>query len=913
MSTSVVLLRASTPSQLVPPEQLTCEHQTDPLAVVSAHPRFGWILKPRDAGARGVVQSAWRIVVSSSREKLSRDEGDLWDSGRVVSNETININYAGKALTAEQTGFWKVEVWDGQAAGSGWSVPAQFVMAPAHFEARWIAATPTDSGEGATRPMPVFRKQFGIDKPVERALLYVSGMGQYEAAINGKKVGDRELTPGWTDDRKRVLYDVYDVTALMNQGENAVGVLLGNGMFNVAQTPGRYTKFVGSLGVPQLLLQLDLRFSDGTSQMVATGPNWQTTAGPITFSSTYGGEDYDARAVPAEWNVAGSVASSAWQNAVVVPGPGGMLAPEETSPLKVIHVYRPVSETALPSGARVFDLGQNFAGWPAITVEGQAGAQIRLTGGELLAADGSVSQHSANAGPETGAQWYTYTLSGHGVEAWHPRFSYWGFRYVQVEVTGNVRLLSLEGDAVHSSAPETGMFDSSIPMLNRIHTLILRAIENNTESVLTDCPHREKLGWLEQTHLMGSAINYDFDLQRFYQKIADDMGDAQLPNGLVPSIAPEFTVFGNPRNDFDDSPEWGSASVLAPWIAYQRYGDLEDLRSHYATMRRYVDYLTGRSVDGIIEYGLGDWYDIGPQPPGVSQLTSRGLTATAVYYQDIVTLERTAALLGDPQEQQKMAALRDLVGKAFQQRFYRPDRRSYDRGSQTADAMPLVLGLVPLADRAAVLENLIADIHAHRDHVTAGDVGFHYVVDALEENGASNLLLDMLLRTDSPSYGYQLTKGATSLTEAWDADPDSSLDHLMLGHAEEWFYAGMAGIRIDFGKDAPYPIVIEPATMERVDSADVSYHSVRGVIRVAWKHAQRQVQLDVTIPANSSAMVVLPGWAEKSVREGSVPASQAAGVKFVKMDGASPVYRIESGHYQFSFLAPPGDPSAAVH
>ena len=866
------------------------------------------MLEARDAGARGVRQSAWRILVSSSRETLNRNDGDLWDSGRVPSRETLNISYQGKALDPEERAFWKVEVWDGNGASSGWGAPAQFTMAPARLVAEWISAAPADSAagreEGVTRPMPIFRKQFAVDKEVTRALLYVSGMGQDEVHVNGKKAGDREMAPGWTDYRKRILYDTYDVTPLMHQGQNAIGVLLGNGMFNVVRTPGRYIKFVGTFGEPQCLLELHLEFRDGTSGVIATGPDWQTTAGPITYSSTYGGEDYDARAVPAAWDVPGEVVRRVWQSADVVPGPRGALHPEVTAPIKVMHVYRPISRRILPSGAVVFDLGQNFAGWPEIAVQGQAGAHIKLISGELLAADGSVSQSSSNGHPVRGAQWYTYTLSGHGVEHWHPRFSYWGFRYVQVEITGTARVQWLEGDAVHSSAIETGTFDSSIPLLNRIHALILHAIENNMESVLTDCPHREKLGWLEQTHLMGSALNYDFDLQRLYEKIEADMGDEQQPNGLVPTTAPQYTVFASPRGVFDDSPEWGSAAVLDPWIAYQRYGDREELHNHYATMRGYVDYLTSRSVNGIVDYGLGDWYDIGTGPPGFSQLTSRALTATAVYYQDIEAVEATARVLGDTPEEQRMATLRGLVGKAFQQRFYHPDEQDYDRDSQTANAMPLVLGLVPPQDRTAVLQHLVADIRAHNDHVTAGDVGFHYVVDALQNNGASNVLLDMLLRRDAPSYGYQLSRGATSLTEAWDANPDSSQDHLMLGHAEEWFYAGIGGIHIDFARDAAHPIVIEPAILPRIASASVSYRSVRGMIRVTWRHGQNQTALDVTIPVNTTALVMLPAFTEQTLREENRSARQAEGVRFEKIEGTSAVFSVESGHYRFSFPAP---------
>jgi hypothetical protein len=904
------MAQASRAADLLPPASLTCNHQENPLAVDSSRPLLGWVLKAANSSTRDVRQSAWRMLVSSSPAALQRGSGDLWDSGRISSSRSMNTLYAGKALLPEQRVYWKVEVWDGQGIASGWSAPASYTIAPARWTAQWIAAAPAGSAEGrdegVTAPMPVLREAFELRKPVARALLYISGMGQDEVHLNGTKVGDRELTPGWTDYRKRILYDTYDVKPMLRPGQNVIGVLLGNGMFNVAQTPGRYTKFVGSFGQPQCIAELHVLFADGTRAVIGTGSNWKTTPGPITFSSTYGGEDYDARRVLAGWDSPGTFDTAVWHAAAVVPGPGGQLQSEITAPIRVMHVYRPVSRKTLSSGAVVLDLGRNFAGWPEMVVRGAAGARIQLTSGELLNPDGTVSQASANARPGE-AQWYSYTLSGRGLERWHPRFSYYGFRCVQAQITGRVRIVLLTGDAVHSSAEPTGEFTSSIPLLNQIHTLILHAIENNMQSVLTDCPHREKLGWLEQTHLMGSAMNFDFDLQRLYDRIGNDMEDAQKPDGGVPSIAPQYTVFGKPDSPFNDSPEWGSAAVLDPWIAYQRYGDPEALRAQYPMMRRYVDYLTSRSSNGIVDYGLGDWYDIGLRPPGYAQLTSVALTATAVYYQDILALAETARVLGDSQEAAQLEPLRAAVAAAFQQRFYHPDRHFYDRDSQTANAMPLVLGLTPPQDREAVLQHLIADIRAHNNHVTAGDVGYHYVVDALMENGASDVLLDMLLRTDAPSYGYQIQQGATSLTEAWDASPRSSQDHLMLGHAEEWFYAGLGGIHIDFSRPPDDQLVIDPAILARIASADVSYRSRLGMIRVAWKHEAQQTTLALTIPPNVAATVVFPSSAPAGIREGGAPASQARGVTFLRQDRDSPVFRVASGHYLFSIPASQDD------
>jgi hypothetical protein len=408
-------------------------------------------------------------------------------------------------------------------------------------------------------------------------------------------------------------------------------------------------------------------------------------------------------------------------------------------------------------------------------------------------------------------------LKDGSVETWHPRFSYYGFRYVQVEKTRGAsgdtpEVVSLRGDFVYDNVEEAGQFSSSNNLLNRIHQLINEAIKSNLNNVITDCPHCEKLGWLEQTYLLGSALMYGYDLERVYDKISGDIQDSQTADGLVPEIAPEYVVFPPP---FRHSPEWGSAVVLDPWTAYQHYGDVRNIVAHYEDMKRYVDYLGSKANDGIIAYGLGDWYDIGPGEPGPSKLTSLGLTATATYYADIATLRRMALLLGKKSDAEHLDQLGRSVYDSFNRHFYKEDQKNYDRGSQTALAMPLVLGLVPDEDRAAVLDNLVADIRSHNNHVTAGDIGFHYVVSALLDGGRSDVLYGMLSRTDSPSYGYQLAQGATTLTEAWDANPRHSQNHFMLGHAEEWFYRGLAGIDFDLSRPEEQWLRIRPLAGRR--------------------------------------------------------------------------------------------------
>lgn len=756
------------------------------------------------------------------------------------------------------------------------------------WQAHWISAS-------ESRPLPIFRHSFTVNGRVAGATLYISGLGQFEAHINGRNVTDAVLTPAWSDYRKRIYYDTYDVTALLQSGENVIGVMLGNGMYNVEKTPGRYTKFQGSFGKPKLIAELHLRLADGHEQTIGTGSEWKTSPGPITFSSTYGGEDYDARLEQPGWDAPGFHDQS-WSRAAVVEGPGGKLVPEDIPPVKAFDRYEPIKETHPRPGVFVYDLGQNFAGWPEIEVSGLQGSSVKLIAGELLDANGLVTQRSANAYPDKQNS-FTYVLRGEGVERWHPRFSYYGFRYVQVEASGNPfpEVHHIDGRFLHDAVNIDGRFTSSSDLLNRIHTLIDRAMLSNMFSVLTDCPHREKLGWLEQTHLAGSSLMYNYDLSALYAKMADDMQDAQLANGLVPDIAPEFTVF---ENGFRDSPEWGAAVILSPWTAYQFYGDIRLLRNHYDSMARYLVYLGSRAQGHLLLYGLGDWYDIGPGAPGVSQLTSPGLTATAIYYQSLTTMARIATLLRHPEDAAKYTSEAGEVKAAFNARFFHPETNQYDKGSQTANAMPLVVGLVPEDRRDAVLANMVADIRSHNNHVTAGDIGFHYVVRSLTDGGRSDVLYDMLSRSDKPSYGYQLAYGATTLTEAWDANPESSQNHFMLGHAEEWFYRGLAGIDFDLTRDRDSRIRIHPAIVGTVQSATATFQSKLGKIASDWSRSGDTLHMNVTIPAGGSATVLFPTGYNKSITVNDHPLRNATGLRVIQAQNASGCV-VTGGTYHF--------------
>lgn len=905
------------------PQNLRCEWRVNPLGIDAVRPHFSWTLRSSDARRRGAKQAAYQILVSFPAPGKGGNAAQAWDSGKVSSSQIVQIEYAGSALASATRYFWKLRVWDEHGLPSAWTASNEFstgLLGPDRWKASWIAAEkdrpvqpPAVENRGTVarsmRPLPIFRHEFAVQKKVHCAFIFVSGLGHYELHINGKNVTDTVLAPGWTNYRKRVFYNTYDVSELLKYGRNAIGVMLGNGMYNVPGIKGRYTKFIGSFGQPKLILELHLRYLDGTDQIVASDSSWKTSNGPIVFTTIYGGEDYDARREQPGWDMP-AFHGAGWKSALKVKGPGGELIAEQSPPIKVMHSYLPGNVTHPKPDVTIYDLGQNFSGWPEISVRGRRGAKLKLVAGELLDPSGLVSQHSANASPGFKNS-FSYTLRGGGNETWHPRFTYYGFRYLQVEganpteaeTADKPTVVSCTGHFIHDDVDTVGTFESSSELFGRVHRLINMAVLSNMVSVLTDCPQREKLGWLEQTYLAGSSILMNYDAISLYKKMALDIHDSQLVNGMVPGIAPEYVAFLD-RNGastmFRDSPEWGSAAILSPWTAYQFYGDRDLLASQYDSMRSYSAYLGNRAKDYILDYGLGDWYDIGPGPPGVSQLTGKEVTATAVYYQDLVVLSKIAALLNKPRDAEHYAVEAASVRDAFNVKLFHAETGQYDRGSQTANAVPLALGMVPTGQENVVLQHLIDDIYAHGNHVTAGDIGFHYVVRALTDAGRSDVLYDMLSRMDSPSYGYQLLRGATTLTEAWDANPDSSQNHFMLGHGEEWFYRGLAGISIDFDRPEAERISIRPYPVAGIESASATYRSVMGEIRSAWVRNNDDLVLKIAVPPNSMATVEIPTSAADSIREGDHTLDQDQGVLERHRSGRGLVVLLDSGNYEFS-------------
>lgn len=753
------------------------------------------------------------------------------------------------------------------------------------------------------------RREFEVKSQIHRATLYVCGLGQYEATIDGSKVGEDLFTPGWTNYRKTCLYDTYDVTMqLQRTGRHALGILLGNGMYHIEDPGGRYTKFLNSFGPLKAIAQLHLEYATGPTVIVSTNGSWRISPGPITFSHMFAGEDYDARLEARGWDSPG-FNDEKWDYAAVLDGPGGKLRGTSVAapPIRAIEVWnvaKPSKE--LKEGVAVYDLGQNATMMPLIKVSGAAGSKVRIIPAELINDDGSVNRISCGGG----MAYWEYTLAGNDSsrmsETYFPKFWYHASRYLQVERIGSAEgqplpiVESLQNVIVHSISPPVGQFSCSNDLFNKIYTLIRWAQRSNMWCYMTDCPHRERLGWLEQTHLNGPALRYNFRLDKLFTKTMHDMSDTQSEDGMLTTTAPEYMIFDGWYSEYRNSPEWSSAFLIIAWQQYEFSGDLEPLRLYFDNMVRYVGYLTSRAVDLIVSFGLSDWYDIGPGDPGPSKLTPKGVTGTAFYYQDSLILAKAAKLLGRNEDIAKFEEQAERIRAAFNAKYFNADTNQYATGSQCANAIALVMGLVDPSNESAVLENIVADVEAKG--LTAGDVGFRYLLRALAGGNRSDVIFKMVNQSDKPGYGMQLAKGATALTEAWDANPRSSHNHFMLGQITEWFFHDLAGIQSDpevpgFGK-----VVIKPTFVGDLTWLKASYDSVHGRVVSEWSRSNDgEVTLTATIPATTTGRVMIPTSASSPAE---LPASNCReGCMLLKFDGSFAVYEIiKPGTY--TFIAP---------
>ncbi len=809
---------------------LRCEHREDVPCVDTPAPRFSWALEG------GTRQTAYRIRV-----------GDRWDSGRVESAEQIDIVYAGRPLGSGGEFEWTVEVWEGEHSER--SRPARFRTGLERWRAQWIRrdrardpGVPVPSAHDPAgqdpmlrraKPCTYLRRAFTLTAPVRRAVLYATARGVFEARLNARRVGDAELAPGWTDYRRRIEYAAHDVTALLVGGENTLDAVLGDGWYAgfVGFDPKRNGAHYGD--TPELLCELHVEHSDGARTVVASDGTWKATTGPLRYADLLHGEYCDARRELGAWRP------------VAVRANDATLVPERAQPVRVTEELEPVAVTER-DGGWIYDLGQNMVGRVRIEVEGEAGTVVTLRFAEMLESDGAL--HVANL--RTARQLDTYVLRGAGREVFEPRFTFHGFRYVEVR---GLQPLALAGRVIGSDTPRSGWFACSNELVNQLWRNLNWGQRGNFLSVPTDCPQRdERLGWLADAQVFLATASLNMDVAAFITKWGDDVLDAQSPEGAYPDVAPRLVA------DRDGAPAWADAGIIVPWLLWRRYGDTRLPARHWDAMERYMDYLLRHNPDLLWRErrgnDYGDWLAVGADTP-------RDVLATACWAHDARLMAELARALDKPDRAAHYERAHDGIVAAFNRAFVGAD--AYIEGdTQTVYLLALHMDLLPRELRARAAERLVADIEAHGGHLTTGFVGVGLLCPVLSELGYSDVAHRLLANETFPSWGYSIRRGATTIWERWDGWTEeggfqtammNSFNHYSLGSVGQWLYEYVAGIRALAPGYRRILIAPEPGELEWFDA---TYRSVRGPIRSAWRAGGR---LDVEIPANVTATVRVPG------------------------------------------------------
>ncbi len=846
--------------------ELKTEHLKEPLGIETSRPRFKWLLESNE---RGQLQTAFQVLVASSLERLKADRGDKWDSGKVSSDNSVEVVYGGSELASGERCYWKVRVWDRNGKPGAYSSPSYFEMGlrkPSDWKGKWIAANKGVSS-------PIFRRAISIDKPVRRARVYISGIGYYELFINGKKVGDRVLEPASTyynNDQPfklntRVLYATYDIAEYLNNGSNVIGVMLGNGWYSaeadVAPSPAGRSPYGDR---PRFILQMNVEDEDGQSLSVVSDSNWKASAGPITYNDLFNGETYDARLEQPGWDKP-DFNNSSWESASTVEPPSGTLTAELLPPCRVMQTLAPVKmltpkEPEAFDSTYVYDFGQLFSGWVRIRVSGPRGAKVVLKYGSRIYPDDETLDNRSNMVPgSTARQTDTYILKGDGTEVWEPRFTLHGFRYVEVRgFRDTPSVESIEGRFVHSSMEPNGSFSSSNELLNKIHHNIQWTFMSSFQGLLQDAADRaERQSWLGDPGFVAEDYIHNFDMTAFWEKWLNDIQDSQKEDGDIPFVSPLHWRYA--MDAYAMWPCWKSTYPLLTWYLYQQYGDKRVLEDHYASLRKLIDFLSTNASGYIISGGLGDHME--PQENGFSHFSPRhtpaALTSTAYYYYDVWILSRIAEVLGKSEDAKRYSELAQSINAAFNRNFLDSSTNQYATGSQTSNALPLYLGMVPPASIQAVVKNLIDDIITkHNGHLSTGIIGSNALAQALPRFDATDVMYRIVTQTTYPSLGYQVMQGATAVCETYECGPWLSQNMKMFGSADKFFYRNLAGINL--GSPGYRRIAIRPQPVGDLRSVTAEQLTVRGSIKVEWIKGDTSLDLKVSVPPGTEADVSIP-------------------------------------------------------
>jgi len=895
---------------------VTTEGLPNPEGIDLLHPRLSWKI---ESAERNVVQTAYQLIVSSSKEKLARNEGDRWSSGKVNTGQSIHVAYAGKPLGSRAACWWKVKVFTNKGE-SDWSEPAHWSMGllkPADWKAKWIGldkSFPWDSISTFSRlSARYFRKSFQATGNIEKATVYISGLGLYELYINGRRIGDQVLSPSPTDYRQSVKYNCFDVTNALQSGvplslskgggskENVISATLGNGRFFTMRQNYKPKK-INTFGYPKLLLQLEIEYTGGKKQTIVSDASWKMTAdGPIRTNNEYDGEEYDATKEMTGWNQPGFKPSQ-WFNAALVAPPAGRPSAQINDNMQVMQILHPVSVKPLSPGVFILDMGQNMAGWLQMQAKGPRGQKISLRFAETLKADGSLYTANLRDAKVTDA----YTLKGEGVETWHPVFVYHGFRYVEISnYPGTPAAGDFEGHVIYDKMAAIGRFQSSDSTINQVYRNAWWGIAANYKGMPVDCPQRnERMPWLGDRAVGSRGESFLFNNASLYAKWLDDIEQSQTPEGAIPDVAPAFW------NYYSDNMTWPATYIIVADMLYHQFGDAQPIIKHYASMKKWLAYMRQRYMKEYIvtKDKYGDWC-VPPESKELihardsSRITEGTLIATAYYYRMLYYMQGFARLQHKTEDEAAFAELAGLIKTAFNKQFFHPKNSNYSNNTVTANLLPLYFGMVPDSQREAVFGRIVEKMRLKDHyHVSTGLIGIQWLMRALTDYQRSDIALTLATNRSYPSWGYMAGNGATTVWELWNgntANPQmNSGNHVMLlGDLLTWLYEDLAGIKSAEQAPAFKELIMQPAAPDGLNEVKASYQSMYGVIKSEWKKDIIQFSWHIVIPANAKAVIYIPASSAKDITESGKPLGED--IKWVRMDGKNAVLAIGSGDYSF--------------
>ncbi|MBN1465885.1 family 78 glycoside hydrolase catalytic domain [candidate division KSB1 bacterium] len=890
----LLVFSAILPSLALEITTLTCNGAVNPLGMDEA-PAFSWILS---ADERGAAQTAYQLQIATSLALLQRDEADLYDSDKKLTSQSIAIKPENFTVTSRVRYFWRIRVWDQRDEVSAWSEPAWFEMGllnDSDWRAHWISAPvlfdwqaidgrrkkiPKDAPPELPEPAPLLRKEFTLTKKISSARARICGLGYHELYLNGHKVGDHLLDPAFTRYDKRALYVTHDITSFLQQGENAVGVMLGNGWYNMTSRDVWGFDHASWRAQPTVICQIEINFADGTEEFIISDKSWRCAPGPIVFNSIRQGEWYDARLERVGWDLP-RYDDAAWHAVREVRGPEGRLCAQDMPPVKIHSSFAPRNIERIAQGHFLIDFGQNMAGFVELTASGAAGQEITMIYAEKVR-DGRVDQSNID-GLVASAPFQTdkYILKGEGVERWRPRFTYHGFQYVEIQgYPGELRPENLTAFAISTAFAQHGDFSCSNELINQIQHNARWSYRNNFVGYPTDCPQREKNGWTGDAQLAAEAGLFNFASHAAYKKWIRDIADEQRLSGEVAAIIPTAGwgyYWGN-------GPAWDSAFILIPYYLYLYTGDLSVIAAHYEQMKRYVDFLGEKSDGGIVSWGLGDWCHEKTDTPAA-------ITSTGYYYVDAALLSSFAQLLGRADDAERYAALASDIRAAFMGKYVDLEKGAVGNNSQTALSCALYQGFLQAGDAEKIAKNLLNAIRMNGDKLDFGILGAKYALNALSQAGYADVAYQLINHREYPGWGHWISRGATTLWEDWQGA--SSLNHIMFGDVSAWFFKNIAGIQPDPTRPGFKHFYLRPFFPDDMQWAAAQIESPYGPLRSEWRRSADGVQLVLHVPVNCQATLELAGRRHKDVR-----LDGPDGIDFQGDQDGKLVYRLSSGSYR---------------